>query len=64
LRRGRLSPAAAFSVSYQSDSSSGLEGVTEPILNVKLEPVTSGSEMYECETMEYDRKMLQDCEES
>jgi hypothetical protein len=26
--------------------------------------VTSGSEMYECETMEYDRKMLQDCEES
>jgi hypothetical protein len=64
LRRDQLSPAAAFSVAHQSENSSGREAVTEPILNVKLEPVTSVNEMYECEAMEYDRKMLQDPEES
>jgi hypothetical protein len=64
LRRDQLSSAAAFSVAIQKETSSGQEVGTEPILNVKLEPVTSVSELYECEATEDDRKMLQDPEMS
>lgn len=44
LRGDYLSPTAAFSVANQNDSSSGQEEVREPILSVKLEPVSLISE--------------------
>jgi hypothetical protein len=60
LRRDQLSPAVAISVANQNESSNGQEGVMEPILNVKLEPVSSLHEQFECEAMEDERNMLQD----
>lgn len=41
LMGDHLSPAAAFSVADQNDSSSGQEEGRQPILNVKLEPMNS-----------------------
>jgi hypothetical protein len=63
LRGDHLSPAAAFSVANQNDSSSGQEEAREPILSVKLEPVSLISEQYECKAMEDQGNMLQDPEE-
>jgi hypothetical protein len=62
LRGDHLSPAAAFSVTNQNDSSSGKEEVRGPTLNVKFEPMSLISEQYECEAME-EGNMLQDPEE-
>ncbi|KDR09650.1 Protein bric-a-brac 1 [Zootermopsis nevadensis] len=63
LRRDQLSPAAAFSVANHGASSSDQRAFVQPTLNVKLEPVTSVSEMYECGATGYDKEILQDSED-
>jgi hypothetical protein len=64
LRGDELSVAAAFSVANQKDRCSGQEGVTQPILKVKLEPLSSISEHYGHEAMEVEGKMLWESEET
>lgn len=64
LRGDELSVAAAISVANQKDSCSDQEGVTHPILKVKLEPLCSLSENYGQEAMEVEGKILQDSEET
>ena len=63
LRGDELSVAAAFSVANQKDVRSDLDGVTQPIFKVKLEPVCSLSENYGQEVMEVEGKILEDSEE-
>jgi hypothetical protein len=63
LRGDELSVAAAFSVANQKDCCSDRDGVTQPVLKVKLEPVCSVSESYGQEAMEVEGKILQDSEE-
>jgi hypothetical protein len=64
LRGDELSVAAAFSVANQKDGCSDQDGVTQPILKVKLEPLCSVSENYGQEAMDIGGKILQDSEET
>jgi hypothetical protein len=64
LRGDELSVAAAFSVANQRDGCSNQDGVTQPILKVKLEPLCSVSENYGQEAMEVEGKILQDSVET
>jgi hypothetical protein len=57
LRGDELSVAAALSVANQKDGSNQ-DGVTQPVLKVKLEPVCSLSENYGEEAMEVEGKIL------
>jgi hypothetical protein len=64
LRGDELSVTAALSVANQKGGCPDQDGVTQPILKVKLEPVCSLSENCGQEAMEMEGKILQDSEEA